>query len=141
VSTIRVRLRERGACTVEHVESGAVVSTDAAPEFGGGGRSFSSTDLLAAALGTCIATSIDTVALRHGVPLDSFLFTVHKTLAHYPKRITALHVQVDCAAAMGPGVLERLRHAAGACVVHHSLHPDLDVQIEFRTGTHAGPPA
>lgn len=141
MSTIRVRLRERGACTVEHVESGAVMSTDSAPEFGGGGCSFSATDLLAAALGTCIATSIDTVALRHGVPLDAFLFTVHKTLARDPKRVAALHVQIDCTAAVEPAVLERLRRAAGACTVHHSLHPDLDVRIEFRTGTHAGPPA
>jgi putative redox protein len=118
------------------VESGATLRTDAAPEYGGGGRSFSPTDLLAAALGACIATSVDTVALRHGIPLDALLMTVSKRLEKDPKRVGALHVRLESSVPIAPDVIVRLRRAAAACTVHHSLHPDLDVQLEIVAGRH-----
>jgi putative redox protein len=110
-----------------------VIGTDSAPEFGGGGRSFSATDLLAAALGACMATSIDRVAERHGIPLDALMVSVEKTLANAPKRVARLAVTITVAAPIDPALGDRLRHAAESCPVHRSLHPDVEIVLELRS--------
>ncbi len=137
MSTLRVRLRQLGACRVEHVESGAVLDTDLPPEFGGAGTAFSATDLLAAALGTCIATSIDTVAVRHGIPLEAITVHVDKTLGTEPKRIQELRVTIAVAVVLDPAIALRLERAAAACTVHHSLHPDVAVPVTVVSGAAA----
>jgi len=98
------------------------------------GRSFSATDLLAAALGTCIATNIDRVAVRHAIPLAAIEVAVTKELATRPKRITKLDVLIRIAVPVATGVAARLRRAAESCVVHRSLHPELAVGITIEGG-------
>lgn len=127
---IVITYRRVGSCEVVH-SSGAKIITDLPPEFGGAGESFSATDLLAAALGVCIATNIDTVADRHGIPLEALSLTVEKTLSQEPKRLDALSVVVRSAVAIPEEVLLRLKRAASHCIVHCSLHPDVDVSVTF----------
>ena len=52
-------------CDVSHGPSGAVIQTDAPADNQGKGAAFSPTDLVAAALGSCIATTMAIVAERH----------------------------------------------------------------------------
>ena len=122
-----------GKWRVVHTASGASVTTDLPPEYGGSGSSFSATDLLAAALGVCIATNIDSVAERHGVPLDALAVAVEKTLTVNPKRLAGLDVTVRCSEPVAAGVLERLERAASHCLVHRSLHRDVAVTVTFQT--------
>ncbi|HXI20630.1 MAG TPA: OsmC family protein, partial [Gemmatimonadales bacterium] len=129
MSTVLVSLRRPGACRVRHQESGATLDTEGPTEFGGAGGAFSATDLLAAALGTCIATSIDSVAVRHGIPLEALTVRVEKELAEGPRRIRSLRVTVTVAAPVPEDLRQRLRRAAEACPVHRSLHPDLDLRL------------
>jgi len=107
------------------------------PVYAGAGSSFSATDLLAAALGVCIATNIDTVAERHGIPLDALLLQVEKTLSTEPKRLQALAVTVASRVVIPGDVLLRFQRAASHCIVHQSLHPDVSVTIRFETAQHA----
>ena len=102
-----------------------------APEYGGPGGAFSSTDLLAAALGSCIATNIGPVAERHGIPLDTFEIHVEKTLGQQPKWVTRLAVEVRCGTPLSPDMLARLQRAAESCTVSRSLRPDMDHKIVF----------
>lgn len=127
---IEITYCRAGSCEVVH-SSGAKIITDLPPEYGGAGESFSATDLLAAALGVCIATNIDSVADRHGIPLDALSLTVEKTLTVEPKALKALSVTVHSAVAIPEDVLLRLRRAASHCIVHRSLHPDVAVSITF----------
>ena len=56
-------------CSAKHGPSGSVIATDAPLDNQGKGEAFSPTDLVATALGTCIATTMAIVAERHRVEL------------------------------------------------------------------------
>ena len=129
MSSILVTLREIGSCSIKHQESGAVITSDTPPEYGGQGRSFSATDLLAAALGTCIATSIDALVVRHGIPLDAIKIEVEKELAVEPKRVARLTVSIQVAMEITREVSLRIQRAAEICVVKRSLHPNVAVEV------------
>lgn len=131
MSTIEIGLAGGGTCDVRHRESGARMQTSKAPEYGGRGDGFSSTDLLAAALGSCIASNLEPVALRHGVPLDAIRLTVYKRLGTMPKRIVALTVRIEIDAGLDRAVYTRLERAAHQCVVHRSLSKDVEMTIEL----------
>ena len=64
MSTIQIRLSGPGSCRVAHVPSSAEIPTESPPEYGGRGGSFSATDLVAAGLGACTATSVQGVLAR-----------------------------------------------------------------------------
>jgi uncharacterized OsmC-like protein len=132
VSEIDIRLVGRGECVVRHRATGVEVRTSKSPEYGGTGTSFSSTDLLAAALGTCIATDLEAVAERHGIEPGSMRIGVTKALSVQPKRIESLAVEVEVPAGVPPDVRVRLERAAGHCLVHRSLSADIEVRVRVR---------
>jgi uncharacterized OsmC-like protein len=84
-------------------------------------------------LGVCIATNIDTVAIRHGIPLDALSLTVEKMLARDPKRVEALSVIVHGSVGIPASVLRRLERVASHCLVHRNLHPAIRVSVTFET--------
>mgnify|MGYP006242739081 FL=1 len=67
-------------CTAQHGPSGTVLSTDAPTDHDGLGESFSPTDLLATALGTCILTIMGIMARRRGWDLTDAKVSVEKTM-------------------------------------------------------------
>lgn len=129
MSRIEVALEGNGECRIVHRDSGAEIRSSMAPEYGGSGGAFSSTDLLAAALGSCVATNLEPVAVRHHVPLDAIHIGVEKVLGTSPKRILSLAVHAEVDGDTPSDVLERLRRAADACLVHRSLSEDIAVVI------------
>jgi putative redox protein len=58
---VRIEIEHTGRLHSEaiHAESGSRLQTDAPVDNGGRGESFSPTDLVATALGTCITTTMD----------------------------------------------------------------------------------
>ena len=117
-------------CEVVH-PSGVVLRTDAPADNGGEGREFSPTDLVAAALATCVLTVMGLSAKAQGVDIAGAEVTVEKEMSSSPRRIGALTVQVR----MPPGIPEaaraKLERAAMTCPVKPSLHPDVDVSVQF----------
>ena len=101
-----------GECRVEHLRTGATVATDLPPEFGGEGKSFSATDLLAAALGVCVATSIDRVADRGGIPPEALRVEVEKELSTSPNRVARLSVWIYSARPVDAVLRTKLLRAA-----------------------------
>lgn len=117
-----------------HGPSGIELHTDAPLDNGGKGASFSPTDLVATALGTCVATILALVAERHDVDLKGTRVHVSKEMITEPiRRIGRLPVRVTIpAGAVGDGSMrKRLEAAARKCPVHQSLHPDIDSPIDF----------
>jgi uncharacterized OsmC-like protein len=130
-----IRPTALGATSVTHEPSGAVVLTERPPEFGGRGHAFSATDLLAAALGACIATTIDAIALRHGVPPTALEVWVDKRLDVSARRLEALDVTILVRTTPPPEVLALLKRAACRCVVHRALHPSVPIETRvYATG-------
>ena len=127
------------ACRATHGPSGGEIVTDAPTDNGGRGASFSPTDLVATALGTCILTTMGIVAQRNGIDMDGTRVHVVKEMVTQPvRRIGALRVTVtvptDKAAMLSPEDRKRLEAAGLHCPVHRSLHPDVEAPIEFRYG-------
>ncbi|MGD8279087.1 MAG: OsmC family protein [Gemmatimonadota bacterium] len=135
MSGIDIVLEGRGECVVRQRATGVELRTSKSPEYGGTGTSFSSTDLLAAALGTCIATDVEPVAERHGIEAGSIRVHVSKLLSVRPKRIESLSVVVVLPAGVPPDVVVRLERAAGHCLVHRSLSPEIEVRVRVRDRT------
>lgn len=118
-------------CTAEHVPSGVTLTTDAPKDNHGRGESFSPTDLVATALGTCVATIMGIQADKHGIDLRGMEISVEKEMASDPRRIDSLHTEVRMPRALDEKTQKRLEHAARHCPVHHSIHPDIDAPIVF----------
>jgi putative redox protein len=118
----------------KHGPSGATLTTDAPMDNGGKGESFSPTDLVATALGSCVLTILGLVAQRHQVDLTGSKVHVTKEMITSPvRRIGALRtvVTIPAGAVDVASMRVRLESAARKCPVHQSLHPDVDVPIEF----------
>ena len=122
-------------CEATHGPSGATLCTDAPTDNGGKGASFSPTDLVATALGTCVMTILGLVAQRHDIDLKGTQVHVTKEMITEPvRRVGSLRTVVT----LPPGVIhdtamrDRMESAARQCPVHKSLHPDIDAPIEFR---------
>ncbi len=117
-------------CTAAHGPSGSRVVTDAPVDNQGKGEAFSPTDLMAAALGTCMATIMGIYARRKGIDLKGMKIEVAKEMsADLPRRIARLAtvIQFPAGAEKDPA----LEQAALTCPVHKSLHPDIDKPVAF----------
>jgi len=116
-----------------HGPSGEAFLTDAPLDNEGKERSFSPTDLVATALGTCVLTILGIVARRRGLQLEGARFHATKEMAPNPvRRIARLAVTLDLPAALGEEDRRVLEAAARTCPVTASLHPDVQVALEFR---------
>ena len=120
-------------CKAVHGPSGLELSTDAPKDNQGRGESFSPTDLVATALGTCMLTIMGLTARRLGVAIEGSTVSVEKEMSKTaPRRIAALTATIHVPGAIAPEVQEKLERAALACPVHQSLHPEIRIAVEFR---------
>jgi len=119
-------------CSVTHAPSGTVLVTDAPKDNQGRGESFSPTDLVASALGTCILTVMGITARTLKIDIQGAHATVEKHMMSSPeRRIARLDVTVHMPAGISPEHQQKLEHAAHTCPVHKSLHADIDAPISF----------
>ncbi len=122
-------------CKAVHGPSGTELSTDAPKDNQGRGESFSPTDLVATALGTCILTTMGIMARTLGINIDGSTATVDKEMASTPvRRIDTLRVKIHVPHELGEDVKLKLTRAAHTCPVHKSLHPDVQQPIELTWG-------
>lgn len=114
-----------------HEPSGIVITTDAPKDNGGEGKAFSPTDLVGAALGSCVVTTMVLLAERHGILLIGAHFRVEKVMGSEPRRIAQLLLTIHLPHALSDVDRQKLERAGAACPVHKSLHPDTQVVIDF----------
>lgn len=115
----------------EHKASGEKIVTDAPIDNHGLGQSFSPTDLLATALGTCIMTVMGIKAQSMDISLDNSSFEIEKVMAADPRRVSKIRVILylpERIAVQDRKVLEKI---GLNCPVAKSLHPDLEQDIRF----------
>ena len=118
-----------------HAPSGTVLHTDAPVDNHGKGESFSPTDLAATALATCMATIMAIQGRTLGIELRGMRLSVEKHMtAQPPRRIEKLLLIITPPAGVPADARLKLERAAAACPVHHSLHPEITTEIEWRWG-------
>lgn len=119
-------------CEATHGPSKTTLLTDAPVDNHGRGESFSPTDLVATALGTCIVTTMGIFAQRHGIELRGAKITVQKEITSVPtRRIARLASELFLPLPANHPHREALERAALNCPVHQSLHPDVEAPIRF----------
>lgn len=123
-------------CRATHGPSKTQLTTDAPVDNHGRGESFSPTDLVATALGTCMTTLMGIVADRNKLDIAGTTVHVVKEMIQEPvRRIGMLRVTIRVPAEKGKVLSsedrKKLEAAAMHCPVHKSLHPDIQTPIEF----------
>ena len=122
-------------CTAVHGPSSASINTDAPKDNHGKGENFSPTDLVASALGSCILTVMGILAKRLEIDIAGATATVEKEMASAPeRRIGALRVLVRVPHNISEDDRVKFERAAHTCPVHKSLHPDIEMPIDFEWG-------
>ena len=116
----------------EHVQSGTQILTDAPIDNNGKGEKFSPTDLVAAALGSCMVTIMGIVAERDGLALDGLSWEVTKVMQSGPRKIAEIIVDFHWEnPVQDAGMIQKLKNAARTCPVALSLDPAIKQTINF----------
>ena len=115
-------------CTLTHQE-GATLKTDAPKDIGGEASAFSPTDLVAAALASCVLTTVAMYGERHELNFAGMTAQVGKEMIASPRRIGRLPLTVHLPASVAEEVRPHIERIAHACPVHASLHPEIDAPI------------
>jgi uncharacterized OsmC-like protein len=119
-------------CSAIHTHSGNTLVTDAPVDNNGRGESFSPTDLVATALGACMATVIGIVARRKNIAVEGMAITVRKFMSEdSPRRINRLELDLEIPLPANHPDRPLLESAARGCPVHHSIHPDITVVMNW----------
>ena len=116
----------------EHLSSGTVIRTDAPKDNQGLGRTYSPTDLLSTALGSCMLTIMGIRAKTAEVDISGTKATITKIMAEQPRRVSEIIVEI---AIKDNGLSKKdmitLEKAALNCPVAKSLSNELKQTIRF----------
>ncbi len=118
-------------CELQHGPSKSKLETDAPKDNNGRGENFSPTDLVGAALASCILTTMAIMAEKGGLSMKGATARVTKEMQASPRQIAKLPVTVDMPAGLQPTDRKRLEAAAHTCPVHRSLNAGVQAPISF----------
>lgn len=116
----------------EHLKSGNTIITDAPTDNNGKGEAFSPTDLLCAALSSCMMTLMGIVAEREKIDLTGLKSDIVKIMGSNPRKVAEIQItftQENLKATEEQK--QKLRHAARTCPVALSLSEKLKQTVVF----------
>ena len=115
-----------------HLASNTEIITDAPVDNNGKGESFSPTDLVATALGTCMITVMGIYAEKNGILMPNVYSRTNKVMSSTPRKISKLKIEIIFGDNQLSDVEKQcLKDVALNCPVAKSLNPDLKQEIEF----------
>lgn len=120
-------------CECTHLQSGTIIETDAPTDNRGKGERFSPTDTVCVALATCAVTTMAIKANDMDIDLSGTSIAVTKHMLSEPRRIGKIEVTLTFPASLQLNEKDRiiLQRIGDNCPIVKSLHPDLNVHIEY----------
>ncbi len=116
-----------------HEWSGNSLVTDPPLDNGGEGKSFSPTDLMATALGSCMMSVMAIFAKKHSINLSGMACEVEKHMStDLPRRISRLDVVISLPRALRPEQRSALEQVGNTCPVIQSLNPAIHIEKIYR---------
>jgi len=104
--------------------------TDAPVDNQGKGESFSPTDMVATALGSCMLTIMGIKARDKKIDIEGAEVETIKTMASDPRRISKIDIKLTMPAKNYSEKDKKiLKAAAEACPVQKSLHTDMEIAV------------
>lgn len=122
----------RTTCT--HLKSGSSFETDAPIDNNGKGERFSPTDLMATSLATCMLTVMGIKARAMGFDLNGIKAEVLKIMKQDPRRVGGIELTFhipDSLTQTDEKTKSILKHTGETCPVIKSIHPDIEVKIDW----------
>jgi putative redox protein len=122
----------RTTCT--HLRSGNSFETDAPTDNHGRGERFSPTDLMATSLATCMITVMGIKARTMGFDMDGVKIDVEKIMKSEPRRVGGINLFFhfpENLQTLDDKHKQILKHTGNTCPVQHSLHPDIEVNVDW----------
>lgn len=116
---------------IKHMESDSTIFTSPPKEYGGPGDSFSSTDLLIAALGNCIITTIDNIIQREGGHKNHLSISLSKELTSSPKELRQIKMKLEIPLYYTEKLEKKLNVAINSCPVFKVLSKGTDIDTCF----------
>jgi|TARA_B110000503_G_C7145222_1_gene412622 putative redox protein len=117
-------------CLLTH-QTGEKIQTDAPLDNHGKGEAFSPTDLVAAALGSCMLTIIAIRAQTKNIEIGNPTFNVTKEMNGLPRRIKEIAVEISFAQKLTTKDKLYLETEARKCPVALSISPEIKQNITF----------
>ncbi|PZR41651.1 MAG: osmotically inducible protein OsmC [Azospira oryzae] len=115
-----------------HLKSGNVIITDAPPDNNGKGEAFSPTDLVCAALSSCMMTIMAMAAEKEGIDLTGLKSDILKIMAANPRKIAEIQITFTHPDLKATDVQKlKLERAGRTCPVALSLAEGLTQTIVF----------
>ena len=122
----------RTTCT--HLQSTSVFETDAPTDNNGKGERFSPTDLMATSLASCMLTIMGIKARTMDIDMKGIKVEVEKIMKPEPRRVGGINLTFHMPEALNQ-VSEKdrtiLKNAGHTCPVAKSIHPDINVQVDW----------
>ena len=118
-------------CEITHGPSGSIIQTDAPKDNNGRGEAFSPTDMVGAALGSCILTTMAIFGEKNGMNLKGSSFHVTKKMKMEPRQIHELPLEITLPASLSADERATLEKIAHTCPVARSLSPDVKIPVVF----------
>jgi putative redox protein len=117
-----------------HESSGSRIETDAPVDNHGKGERFSPSDLVATALGSCMLTIMGIKARDLDIDLKGTRIEIQKSMKPDPRRISGISLTFYLPAALQVSEKNKtiLQRAAETCPVKYSIHPEIDVQVNYK---------
>lgn len=122
----------RTKCT--HLRSQSPIETDAPVDNNGKGERFSPTDLLATSLASCMVTVMGIKARSLGFDLNGIKIEVEKIMKAEPRRVGGINLTFhipDTLKNLDDKQKQILKHTGDTCPVMKSIHPDIEVQVNW----------
>ena len=118
-----------------HLKSTNKIITDAPPDNNGRGEAFSPTDLVCAALSSCMMTLMGILAEREKIDLTGMTTSIIKVMVSNPRRIAEIHITFSLPDLQAtPEQRRKLEHAARTCPVAMSISPEIKQVVQFDFG-------
>lgn len=115
-----------------HIKSGNTIISDAPPDNNGKGEAFSPTDLVCAALSSCMMTIMGMLAEREKIDLTGLKSEIVKIMASNPRKIAEIQITFTHENLVATDEQKKkLKHAAETCPVALSLAEGLKQTIVF----------
>ena len=120
-------------CKATHTKSGVEIFTDAPADNRGKGETFSPTDSVANALGTCALTTMGIVAADKNINIENASAKITKVMAGGPRRISEVWMEIFFPPNNYSEEQKKLlEDTAINCPVAKSLHPAIKQKVTFR---------
>jgi putative redox protein len=132
MTTIQFSYEGHLSCRVVHAQSGAVIMTDAPKESHGKGLCFSPTDLVAVALGSCMLTTMGSVAHTLSLDITGTTATVEKEMTNSPtRRVHRLAVRISVPKSLTQEQKEKFDRSVRTCPVQQCLSSSIETSVDF----------